>query len=376
MRRTLFYILPLVVLSAPVVARLNPFDAPLAPRHGAAATVEASALMPEQAAISRVHARIREARRLLEAQPAPKVTDPVMLAVSGGAEAGIQLVELPKSFFLSPGAEAVVRTALGEQLRLKVERPNYVNTAVSVTDMAGRALEPLLVRYPLEKNGSLKEVAYYTSAHPALSSPELVSGGRAYVRRGLDEAARELARIGKPVEPAVVDAAERLCLVEHVDHKRFMNEDHPTIFDEVYTLYALNSGSTYRYSVSSAGAGGMVQMIPPTYKAIREQHPEAGLRADFVEGMRDHENALKAMLLYMQDTWDDLLEREQVRHALATGIATQPDLLAAGYNSNPARLHKYIERGGAGWRALIPEETRMYLRIYASVERHVEFKER
>ena len=377
MRRTLFYILPLVVLFAPVAARLHLIDGPSAPRHAAdGVTVEASALLPENAALKGLRARIQEARRLLEEQPEPTLTDAVLLAVGDAGAAGVQLIELPKSFFLSPGAETIVRTALGEELKLRVERPNYVNTAVSVTDMAGRVLEPLLVRYPVEKEGKLKEVAFYTSAHPALGSPELVGAGHTYVRRGLDEAARELARLGKPVEPGVLEAAERLCLVEHVDHKRFMTESHPSIFNEVYTLYALNSGSTYRYSVSSAGAGGMVQMIPPTYKAIREAHPDAGLRADFVEGMRDHPNALKAMLLYMQDTWNGLRKREQVQQALASGIATQPELLAAGYNSNPARLHKYIERGGAGWRTLIPEETQMYLRIYASVEQHVQFKKR
>jgi hypothetical protein len=377
MRRTLFYILPLVVLFAPVAARLHFSDSRVVPNTAADGMVEASALLPENAVLKGLRGRIAEARRALEAQPEPTLTDAVVLAVGDAAgAAGVHLVELPKSFFLSPGAETVVRTALGEQLKLRVERPNYVNTAVSVTDMAGRVLEPLLVRYPVEKNGKLKEVAFYTSAHPALGSPELVGAGHSYVRRGLDEAARELARLGKPVEPGVLEAAERLCLVEHVDHKRFKTESHPSIFNEVYTLYALNSGSTYRYSVSSAGAGGMVQMIPPTYEAIREAHPEANLREDFVEGMRDHSNALKAMLLYMQDTWNGLRKREQIRQALADGIATQPELLAAGYNSNPARLHKYIERGGAGWRQLIPEETQMYLRIYASVEQHVQFKKR
>ncbi|HWS54028.1 MAG TPA: hypothetical protein VN228_07880 [Pyrinomonadaceae bacterium] len=375
MRKTLFSVLPLVVLFTPVFARL--WGAPASPGHPArATTVEASALLPEQSALGRVQSRIREARRLLEAQPAPEVTDAVMLAVSDAAGPGVQLVELPKELFLSKGAEAVVRTALGVPLKLRIERPNYVNTAVSVTDMAGRALEPLIVRYPVEKGGRLSEIAFYTSAHPALGSPEMVRAGRSYVRRGLDEAAFELSRLGKPVEPGVLEAAERLCLVEHVDHKRFKTEDHASIFNEVYTLYALNSGHTYRYSVSSAGAGGMVQMIPPTYKVIREQHPEVGLHEDFVEGMRDHDNALKAMLLYMQDTWNILRKKEQVQAALASGIATQPDLLAAGYNSNPLRLPKYIERGGANWRHLIPEETKMYLRIYASVEQHVDFKKR
>jgi hypothetical protein len=155
-----------------------------------------------------------------------------------------------------------------------------------------------------------------------------------------------------------------------------MNESAAPIFEEVRALYALNYGDTYRYSVSSAGAGGMVQMIPQTYKAIREQFPKAELKEDFVEGMRDHSNALEAMLLYMQDTWDYLSKQDEVASALANGQATQPELLAAGYNSNPRRLPKYLREGGKGWRALIPEETKMYLRIYTSVEQSVDFKNR
>jgi len=171
----------------------------------------------------------------------------------------------------------------------------------------------------------------------------------------------------------VVDVAERLCVVEHTDHKRFGREDHAALFEEIRTLYALNAGDTYRYSVSSAGAGGMIQMIPQTYQAIRAQHAGAGLKADFIAGMRDHENAAKAMLLYMQDTWDTLLKSEEVRQALDGGRATQAELLAAGYNSNPTRLPAYLERGGAGWRTLIPAETKMYLRIYAAVDTLVDF---
>jgi hypothetical protein len=232
------------------------------------------------------------------------------------------------------------------------------------------------VQYPLERNGSLSEVGYYSSAHPALSSPELVSGGRAYVRRMLNEAAARLAGHGKVISPEIIDAAERLCVVEHTDHKRFKTEDQASLYNEIFTLYALNAGDTYRFSVSSAGAGGMVQMIPPTYKAIRQMYPSVKLNPDFVSGMRDHSNALEAMLLYMQGTWDDLLEHEEVRHALRQNIATQTELLAAGYNSNPTRLHLYLERGGANWRTLIPVETQMYLRIYASVDSLVDFEKR
>jgi len=46
-------------------------------------------------------------------------------------------------------------------------------------------------------------------------------------------------------------------------------------------------------------------------------------------------------------------------------------LMAAGYNSNPARLAGYIGRGGIGWTSLIPRETQIYLQIYSALERAV-----
>ncbi|HYG09520.1 MAG TPA: hypothetical protein VD835_06070, partial [Pyrinomonadaceae bacterium] len=168
--------------------------------------------------------------------------------------------------------------------------------------------------------------------------------------------------------PEVLDMAERLCLVEHVDHQRFRTESRLALFNEIYALYALNELDTYRYSVSTAGAGGMVQMIPWTYQMLRQRYPAVGLNPDFVLGMRNHGNALEAMLLYIRDTWSDLLLNQTIANALASGIATPADLIAAGYNSNPAKLAGYIRRGGASWRTLIPRETQMYLQIYQSLE--------
>ena len=92
-----------------------------------------------------------------------------------------------------------------------------------------------------------------------------------------------------------------------------------------------------------------------------------------VRALRDHANATQAMLLYMQDTWDYLKKQEEVTAALDAGLATQAELLAAGYNSNPRKLPGYLTRGGAAWRTLIPEETKMYLRLYSAVEADVDF---
>ena len=56
---------------------------------------------------------------------------------------------------------------------------------------------------------------------------------------------------------------------------------------------------------------------------------------------------------------------------MTSGIATQKQLMAAGYNSNPAKLSGYINRGGSNWTSLIPRETQMYLQIYGAVESFV-----
>ncbi|HEV2705141.1 MAG TPA: hypothetical protein VGV59_04410 [Pyrinomonadaceae bacterium] len=340
-----------------------------------AGTVTAAGLSSASLAQDKVRARVAEARRLLKERRLPS-NDHVTLAAEDAETAEIHLFDVPKETFLAAGAETELTASNGESLRLRVVRPNYVNTAVRVSDARGRELRPLAVKYPVVKGGTLSDVAYYTSAHPAVHSRELVNAGQAYVREGLNEAARRLAKKGVRVDARIIDAAERLCTVEHADHKRFEMEDRAALFDEIYTLYALNAGDTYRYSVSSAGAGGMIQMIPPTYRAVRDAYPSVGLDADFVKGMRDHSNALEAMLLYMHDTWAALAREPEVQMALQTGQATQAELLAAGYNSNPARLSTYLARGGPAWRTLIPRETQMYLRIYASLESLVHFKAR
>ncbi len=374
MRKTLFSVLPLLVFLGPNYSGLSSFFGFFAAPSDV--RVEASHLRKPSAnpAAARMLGRISEAKRELKKLPGDSL-DEVTLAVADSS-GDVQTLRASKEEFLQKGGEFTAVSSAGEPLKVSVVRPNYVNTAVRVTDARGRELQPLVVRYPVEKSGKLKEVAYYTSAHPAVENKEVVRAGGEYVRDRLDEAARKLASIGERIDPAVIDVAERLAHVEHTDHKRFLTEDSAALFDEIRTLYALNAGDTYRYSVSSAGAGGMVQMIPPTYAGIREQHPRANLKEDFVAGMQDHANATKAMLLYMQDTWDYLRKQEEVEAAMEAGLATQEELLAAGYNSNPMRLPKYLARGGSAWRTLIPEETKMYLRIYAAVEANVDFDAR
>ncbi|MGB7925313.1 MAG: hypothetical protein WCF57_18890, partial [Pyrinomonadaceae bacterium] len=399
--------------TATPVPRVVPTPSSALPSPAVATGVPAHSL-----SISKIRAHITEAQRLLKSRPVPTVmsapalpstiinppanTNPsatirpsvppittapvappplsslsfVTLSAIDTSNSQIHLITLPKDLFLSKNATATVTTSLGSAVNLRVIRANGVNTAVTLFDAKGRSLTPLIVQYPIERNGYLREMAYYTSAHPALLSPEVVKAGQAYVRTMLDLAAKRLRDKGTTIPPNLIDIAERLCIVEHVDHSRFNRENRIALYEEIFALYALNELNTYNYSVSTAGAGGMIQMIPSTYQMIRRLHPGIGLNPDFVAGMRNHGNALEAMLLYVLDTWNSLARDSDVMYAINSKLATQWELMAAGYNSNPARLPGYLYRGGTAWRTLIPRETQIYLQIYRSVDSLIPMKPR
>lgn len=340
---------------------------------------QASNINHKGLSFSQIKQRVAEAKRHLTARPLTIASvEPVLftslirVAFLDSNTKQIDSYVLTKDQFLEHGLASSAITVSGKQIVSRTIRGNGVNTPVVVTDMNGQIHLPLVVQYPRENRGVMTEMAYYISTHPGLITPEVVGAGRMYVRNTIDIAREQLRQKGFPIQPKVADFAERLATVEHVDHLRFRTEFHPNIFNDIFTLYALNEGDTYRFSVSSAGAGGMVQMIPSTYRMVRSLYPNAGLHPDFVVGMRNHVNASQAMLLYMQMTWNDLIASPTVSNALATRIATPEQLMAAGYNSNPAKLPGYINRGGANWTTLIPRETKIYLQIWDSLERAVQ----
>ena len=332
-------------------------------------SVSAEDVPANKLSAARIQELLAQSRQVLTADS----RSDVFLAAYDANSSRMQVVSLNKESFLTQGGEYVLTSDGGANLRVRIVRPNGVNTAVTVTNTStGKSMFPLMVRYPLERDGNIKP-AFYVSAHPALISDDLEQAGQNYVTTMLNKAVQDLAADGVVIPSDIARVAAHLVIVEHTDHKRFLNEERADISREVLSLYALNRGDTYRFSVSSAGAGGMIQMIPKTYAAIRENHLNVSLKSDFVDGMTNHENALKAMLLYINDTWKFLQSQDEVQQALRSGVATKTELLAAGYNSNPYKLPSYLADGGSGWRTLIPGETQMYLAIYQSVDSNVDF---
>ncbi len=324
-----------------------------------------------------IQSKINEAKRQMSARPIPTAfsddflkTDIIRVAFHDNETNKMDYIVMTKASFLTRDAEFVTTSSNSKPVRVRIVRPNWTNTPIMISSLNNVFHLPVLVQYPIEKYGKFVEMAYYVSTHPGLVTPEVVNAGKFYIRNTLDIARVELRKKGIFIAPQVIDMAERLAIVEHIDHQRFWNEFQPNLFNEVYALYALNQGQTYRYSVSSAGAGGMVQMIPSTYRIIQRLYPQAVLIPDFVDGMRTHSNAAQAMLIYMQMTWNDLVSNDTVYKAIQDGIATPAQLMAAGYNSNPARLSGYIRRGGANWVNLIPRETKIYLEINESMDKY------
>ncbi|MBV9214676.1 MAG: hypothetical protein JO053_00750 [Acidobacteria bacterium] len=343
-----------------------------------AAPSQASNLNYKGLSFKDLKAKIAEAKRELQTKPVTTaLVDPtvpstlVRIAYYDPKEKKIDYITVTKDAFLTPAVQTAALSSGGRPMTTMTVRANGVNTPVVILNEKGEPQLPLIIQYPVERNGKYVEAAYYISTHPGIITPEVVGAGRLYVRNVIDIARENLRAKGYPIQPKVADIAEHLAAVEHVDQTRFRTEPHANIFNDVYTLYALNEGQTFRYSVSTAGAGGMVQMIPSTYRMVREHFPNAGLMPDFVEGMRNHVNASEAMLLYMQMTWNDLLASPTVSAAFSNGTATQDQLMAVGYNSNPAKISGYINRAGSNWTGLIPNETKMYLQVYSALDADV-----
>lgn len=370
--------LPTATPAAKPVPSSTPVYKPVIPTPTPNVSVVPTNLSYRSMSFGQLKNKIAEAKRQMQARPMQTamtdsflITDFVRIAFFDWKTQQIDYAVLTKTSFLSTTSDKSTVSSNGKSVILRTIRGNGVNTPVVIVDDDGKTHLPLLVQYPVEKGGRYIETAYYISTHPGVVTPEMVNAGKLYVRNTIDIAREKLRERGIFIQPQIADMAERLSTLEHVDHQRFRTEYHPNIYNDIFTLYALNEGNTYRYSVSSAGAGGMVQMIPSTYRMVRTRFYSVPLMPDFVEGMRNHVNAAQAMLLYMQWTWNDLIASPTVYSAVETGIATPAQLMAAGYNSNPAKLAGYINRGGANWTSLIPRETKIYLQILSSMDQFV-----
>lgn len=281
----------------------------------------------------------------------------------------LYFVKMAKPNFITKDYQEDYTLEDGTAITVHIDQPNFINTKVSIQSQEGDFL-PLTVKYPIIRKGAFKEMGYYTPAHRSLQEFGLAKLGEEYVQKILTDSKKSLRKAGIDIPEKVVKLAKLLCIVEHIDHGRYRREDTGDLTNEVHTLFALNRERTYRYAVSSAGAGGMVQMIPKTYREISSAFPEVDWIGNFEEAMMNHPNASKAMLLYLNRYYTFFLSHDSVDEAVEKGFATEEELMAAGYNSNPVRVPPTLAKG-AYWKRSLPQETQIYLSILRSLDNSV-----
>src|SRR5260370_27089779 len=198
---------------------------------------------------TRIRIKIDQAERLMKVRPVPTAMtspsiDRVTLAALLPESSQIHLIRLSKQTFLTKGAEFSATSSLGLPVQLRVVRANGVNTAVTIFDDQNRSLVPLVVEFPIERRGAFREMAYYTSAHPALLSADLTKAGQTYVNGMVDLAARRLKERSVFINPNIVDVAKRLCVIEHEDHDRFRTKNRIALSQQLYSLSAFTTLDT------------------------------------------------------------------------------------------------------------------------------------
>jgi hypothetical protein len=238
-------------------------------------------------------------------------------------------------------------------------RFNGVNTRFDVVEPDTHKV--LAIKYlitPLE-SGSKTQIenalypAVYVPYSPDLVTPEVSQYGAQYLDSVITQAAQQLQNTpsvsspGQTIPTAIGPQLVRALLyAEHMDTSEFLNNPKTTeLIDKINVLLAGNESDTWKYSVSSAGAAGISQFIPSTYASLVKRHPDAGLLPDFVTGMRNHINAVKATYLLL----DDYIAAVKTQAGNAFLTAHAFDYGVAAYNGGTSRVAKSAIAYGPLW---------------------------
>ncbi|HMG33849.1 MAG TPA: hypothetical protein VKM94_07925 [Blastocatellia bacterium] len=229
---------------------------------------------------------------------------------------------------------------------LSMRRENGINSDIQCIQPAHARI--VAVKYPVSNEGqrfgpgeSVIEAVYTPYSHE-IKTEDVVTRGLEVMNSFIDKAYAKLADRGvlsrafpgRPVVKTIPREIVRVLLLnEHIDPSEFRSAEFAKpLAERVLTVIATNKEKAYAYSVSPAGARGLVQMIPSTYALIAGKYLEAGLRADFHAGMVDPVNAMMAQVLLCDSDWQAIESREHL------SVDKCGPYLAAAYNGGVRRV--------------------------------------
>lgn len=250
-------------------------------------------------------------------------------------------------------------------------RDNGVGSRFEVTYPKNMAILALRTTVRADESG-LKEVVY-TPYGPEIDTWQVRKAGLDYLTERIklarsDLMAKKVRLVGfQQFDDTPVEISLVLSIIEHIDPERFEHYkgNEIALVHEVLAIIGANTTAAYSYSKSSAGARGLFQLLPDTYRRLREKYRNAGLKKDFVLGCNDHTNAAKASLLLFDSDLANLPRRwisKTEKDGRTIGM-----YLAAAYNCGSARVEKSARQCKGQWTCLLPEETRIYLKKFEVV---------
>jgi len=237
---------------------------------------------------------------------------------------------------------------------------NGVNSRFEVDRPANGMVLALKYLISPTENGS--KAAIENSLYPAvyvpysqnLNTPDVIAYGKNYLDGVITTVAGQLYGLpsfaipGQNITQAVPPAfIKSLVYAEHSDTTAILSGNAQGALDQMNILLALNGPDTYKYSVSNDGfaSRGIAQFVKSTYDSLVKRHPEAFLNKDYVVGMQDHVNSIKAMYLLLDDYAGD------VRIKASQGFVASRvfDYGAASYNGGTTRVAKAVNAFGDSW---------------------------
>lgn len=138
------------------------------------------------------------------------------------------------------------------------------------------------------------------------------------------------------IDPAVVKS---ISAIEHLDESSLQDDTNQAL-GRFFVIIGTNRGDAYNYSRSSANALGLVQFIPSTYNALAKR-ASWKLNPDFEKGMQDHENAMRAEVLYLDELLYELPDSAQAQFLADTNKVNE--YIVAAYNGGSGRVGRAMK---------------------------------
>lgn len=250
---------------------------------------------------------------------------------------------------INPGYNLKIAKTPQGTLRWQSSTPGLVVVGILAEDIVQTNTSKKKPLYEAREN-------YLVSRSPEVFTPAVYGAGSDYLSDLIAGAYDELRAknihsrafpnklVVDVIDPYVVKS---IIVSEHTSHTTLLKGQEEGTMESFLVTLAITSTDAFDSSLSGAGASGLAQFIPSTYKLVVQKMPEYGLMTDFKKGMADHHNAIKAQIGLLDLNLDAIPAAKVAlnNHDRETVGA----LLAAAYNGGATRVKKAVDLWGDDW---------------------------